>query len=128
MSSVVVTDDGGIVLGKVRVGDTKLQDLERLGVAAGGLFDRENVGLLNNETLNADDGPYVFKRVREVGDASTLNGMRKMFWNHWSCCQSNEAWVSAHRPTGDFLLDSLNACGIVGLYRCLQVSPGVLFF
>lgn len=62
MSTVEVRDGMGELLGKVRVGDTKLQALERLGrVGAGGLYDRQNVGLLDAELLSAEGGPYVFK-------------------------------------------------------------------
>ena len=61
-TSVEVRDDKGTLLGRVRVGDTKLQALERLGrVGAGGLFDREDVGLLDEERISPNDGPYVFK-------------------------------------------------------------------
>lgn len=61
-TSVEVRDDKGTVLGRVRVGDTKLQALERLGrVGAGGLFDREDVGLLDLDTISPNNGPYVFK-------------------------------------------------------------------
>lgn len=61
-TSVEVRDDKGTLLGRVRVGDTKLQALERLGrVEAGGLFDREDVGLLDEERISLEDGPYVFK-------------------------------------------------------------------
>lgn len=61
-TSVEVRDDQGTILGRVRVGDTKLQALERLGrVGAGGLYDREDVGLLNGDTISSNDGPYVFK-------------------------------------------------------------------
>ena len=62
MSTVEVKDGIGRLLGKVRVGDTKLQALERLGlVGAGGLFDRQDVGLLDAEILSAEGGPHVFK-------------------------------------------------------------------
>ena len=61
-SSVEVRDDEGTPLGRVRVGDTKLQALERLGrVGAGGLYDREDVGLLDEDKISPNDGPYVFK-------------------------------------------------------------------
>jgi len=61
-TSVEVRDDQGTVLGKVRVGDTKLQALERLGrLGAGGLYDREDVGLLDGDTISSNDAPYVFK-------------------------------------------------------------------
>lgn len=63
MSSVVeVKDNIGTVLGKVRIGDTKLQALERLGrVGVGGLFDCDDVGLLDNDVISAVGAPYVFK-------------------------------------------------------------------
>ena len=59
MSRVVeVRDEKGELLGKVRVGDTKLQALERLGhVEPGVLMDREGVGLLNGDKTTAAGGP-----------------------------------------------------------------------
>jgi len=61
-TSVEVRDDNGTLLGRVRVGDMKLQALERLGhVSAGGLFDCEDVGLLDKDRISPNDGPYVFK-------------------------------------------------------------------
>ena len=51
-TSVEVRDDKGTLLGRVRVPDTKLQALERLGrLGAGGLFDREDVGLLEGPVI-----------------------------------------------------------------------------
>ena len=50
------------MLGKIRVGDTKLQALERLGrVGGGGLYDNEDIGLLDIALISAEEGPYVFK-------------------------------------------------------------------
>ena len=68
-TSVEVRDDKGTVLGRVRVGDTKLQALERLGrVGAGGLYDGEDVGLLERDTISSNDGPYVFKPTTKHDD------------------------------------------------------------
>lgn len=62
MSVVQVNDENGKSLGKVRVGDTKLQALERLSrVGDGGLYDKEDVGLLDNECITVEGAPYIFK-------------------------------------------------------------------
>ena len=47
--------------GKVIVRDTKQQALERLGVGAGGLFDKDNHGLLDSDAITAEGAPYVFR-------------------------------------------------------------------
>ena len=60
-TSVEVKDEAGTVLGRVRVGDTKVQALERLGRAGAGLYDREDVGLLYMDCITAEGAPYVSK-------------------------------------------------------------------
>ena len=69
MSAVLVKNTKGEPLGKVRVGDTKKEALERLALMAGGLFDRDDVGLLNDERITAEGAPYVFKPVQQPQDA-----------------------------------------------------------
>ena len=62
MSTVQVNYENGDNLGKVKTGETKLQALERLSlVGAGGLYDKDDVGLLHNDCLTYEEGPYVFK-------------------------------------------------------------------
>ena len=57
-----VIDEEGKSLGKVKVGDTKLQALERLSnVGAGGLYDKDDIGLLDTDLITAEGAPYVFK-------------------------------------------------------------------
>lgn len=73
-TSVEVRDNQGTVLGKARVGDTKLQALERLGrLGAGGLFDREDDGLLDGDTISSNDSPYVFKSTTNPQEALRKN-------------------------------------------------------
>ena len=62
MLAVEVNDENGDCLGKVKVGDTKLQALQRLS-RAGGLFDKDDVGLLDSDSITAEGGPYVFKKI-----------------------------------------------------------------
>lgn len=64
MPAVQVKDEEGNVLGKVKVGDTKLQALERLS-RVGGLFDKDDIGLLNDDRITAKGGPYVWKETGE---------------------------------------------------------------
>jgi len=62
MSTVLVYDKNGDELGRIKVGDTKVQALERLSCpCGGGLFDSENVGLLNTDLIAVEGAPYVFK-------------------------------------------------------------------
>ena len=61
MTAVQVNDEQGNSLGKVIVRDTKLRALERLGVGAGGLFDNDDIGLLNEDCITEEGAPYVFK-------------------------------------------------------------------
>jgi hypothetical protein len=48
------------VLGKVNVGDTRTQVLERLG-CSGGLFDKNNLGLLGEDCITLEGTPYQFR-------------------------------------------------------------------
>lgn len=62
MTLVVVNDESGNFVGKVVVGDTKVEVLERLShLGAGNLFDKNDVGLLKTDKVSAEGGPYVFK-------------------------------------------------------------------
>ena len=62
-----MSDENGNVLGRVKVGDTKLQALERLSlVGAGGLCDKDDFGLLDSDTITAGQGPYVFKPQKQL--------------------------------------------------------------
>ena len=62
VQTVQVNDENGKPLGKVKVGDTKLQALERLSrVGAGGLYDKYDIGLLDSESITAEAAPYIFK-------------------------------------------------------------------
>ena len=64
MTAVKVNDPEGRWLGNVKAGDTKRQALERLGVGvAGGLFDKEGIGLLHDECVVVEGGPYVFRSI-----------------------------------------------------------------
>ena len=63
-TAVKVNDPEGRWLGNVKAGDTKRQALERLGVGvAGGLFDKEGIGLLHDECVVVEGGPYVFRSI-----------------------------------------------------------------
>lgn len=55
-----VNDEAGNPLGKVKEGDTKLKVLERLS-RKGGLFDKNDIGLLDSETVSTKEGPYILK-------------------------------------------------------------------
>ena len=62
MSTVQVNDDRGKALGKVKVGETKLKALERLSrIGQGGLYDKDDVGLLDDDIITGEGAPYVFK-------------------------------------------------------------------
>jgi len=63
MTAVQVNDPEGRLLGNVKAGETKRQALERLGGVAGGLFDKEGIGLLNDECVVVESGPYVFREI-----------------------------------------------------------------
>jgi hypothetical protein len=63
MSAVQVNNAKGEPLGKVRIGDTKQEALERLSLS-GGLFDQEDVGLLNDDRITAEGAPYIFKPLQ----------------------------------------------------------------
>lgn len=52
-----MNDQKGNYLGKVKVGDTKQQALERLSLA-GGLFDKDDTGLLNDDCITAEGEPF----------------------------------------------------------------------
>ena len=57
-----VNDEQGETLGSVKVGDTKLEALQRLSwLGPGGLLDKNGFGLLDNEKIDENSGPYVFK-------------------------------------------------------------------
>ena len=55
-----VKDETGNPLGKVKVGDSKAQALQRLS-RTGALFDKDNIGLLDTDTITTDGGPYTFR-------------------------------------------------------------------
>uniref|UniRef100_A0A7S2XUH1 Crinkler (CRN) family protein n=1 Tax=Attheya septentrionalis TaxID=420275 RepID=A0A7S2XUH1_9STRA len=59
-TTVEVKDKQGNVLGKVNVGDTRTQVLERLG-CSGGLFDKNNLGLLGEDCITLEGAPYQFR-------------------------------------------------------------------
>jgi hypothetical protein len=59
-TTVEVKDKQGNVLGKVNVGDTRTQVLERLG-CSGGLFDKNNLGLLGEDCITLEGTPYQFR-------------------------------------------------------------------
>jgi Protein kinase domain len=61
MSAVQVNDAKGT---NVRAGDTKLRALERLGVEAGILEDKDGIALVDTEIISAEREPYVFKRLQ----------------------------------------------------------------
>jgi hypothetical protein len=66
MSQVVqVNDAEGKNLTKVLVGDTKTKALERLGSGRGRLENKDGVGLLDDEVITAEGGPYVFKETQQ---------------------------------------------------------------
>ena len=57
-----VNNEQGKKLGSVKVGDTKLEALQRLSwLGPGGLVDKNGFGLLDNEKIDENSGPYVFK-------------------------------------------------------------------
>jgi hypothetical protein len=63
-TAVQVNDAQGNSLGKVKVGDTKMEALERLD-RSGGLFDKNDVGLLAAECITLEGGPYVLKERQQ---------------------------------------------------------------
>ena len=61
-----VNDDRGKALGKVKVGETKLKALERLSrIGLGGLYGKDDVGLLDDDLITAEGAPYVFKPSKD---------------------------------------------------------------
>ena len=71
-SSVQVNDERGLPLGKVKVGETKLKALERLShLGKGGLFDKDDVGLLDDDLINKEGAPYVFKKSEALDSPKT---------------------------------------------------------
>jgi hypothetical protein len=73
MSAVQVNDGTGKPLGKVMVGDTKLEALERLAdLGAGGLRDKDDLGLLDTELITAEGAPYVFKPLQQQKQVNTV--------------------------------------------------------
>lgn len=63
--SVSVNSEEGKLLVKVKIGDTKLQALQRLGQNAGILADKDGVGLLDNDLITAEGAPYVLKQQQQ---------------------------------------------------------------
>eukprot|EP00522_Entomoneis_paludosa_P014970 CAMPEP_0172455620 /NCGR_PEP_ID=MMETSP1065-20121228/12160_1 /TAXON_ID=265537 /ORGANISM="Amphiprora paludosa, Strain CCMP125" /LENGTH=561 /DNA_ID=CAMNT_0013208087 /DNA_START=51 /DNA_END=1736 /DNA_ORIENTATION=- len=61
MEFVEVKRDSGQGIGLVGEGNTKTEALERLGQGPGGLFDRNNFGLLDSDRVTRARGPYVFR-------------------------------------------------------------------
>ena len=61
MPRVQVSDEKGEPLTKVKVGDTKLQALQRLGVRAEILSDKDGLALLDDDCIAADGEPYEWK-------------------------------------------------------------------
>jgi hypothetical protein len=57
---VDVKDEQGNMLGRVNPGDTKTQALERVG-RSGRLFDKNSLGLLGQDHITLEKGPYLFK-------------------------------------------------------------------
>ena len=68
MTTVQVTDEAGKSLGRVKVGDTKLQALQRLSPRQGILVDKDDLGLLDSDTVSIERGPYVLKINAESGE------------------------------------------------------------
>jgi hypothetical protein len=64
--AVQVNGVQGDSLGKVKVGDTKTEALERLAATSGGLFDKNGVGLLATDRITLVGGPYVFKETQQL--------------------------------------------------------------
>ena len=62
--SVPVNSEEGKLLAKVKVGDNKLQALQRLGQKAGILADKDGIGLLDIDFITAEGAPYVFKLLQ----------------------------------------------------------------
>ena len=61
MPWVQVSDETGKPLTKVKVADTKLQALQRLGIRAGILSDKDGLALLDDDCIAADGEPYEWK-------------------------------------------------------------------
>ena len=74
MSVVQVNDEEGESLGWVRIGDTKQEALERLCLS-GRLFDKDDVGLLNDERITAEGGPYVLRAHRHQQTDSSKHSL-----------------------------------------------------
>ena len=75
MASVEVKRESGESIGYVSEGDTKTQALERLGRGPGGLFNKNDFGLLDSDRLTVAEGPYVFK-PQESNNVALLRAER----------------------------------------------------
>ena len=60
-------DEAGKSLGRVKVGDTKLQALQRLSPRQGILVNKDDLGLLDSDTVSIERGPCVLKINAESG-------------------------------------------------------------
>lgn len=56
-TAMAVKNENEKFLGKLQVGETKLQALDRL--SQGFLFDNEGIGLQNNQLIALEGAPYV---------------------------------------------------------------------
>eukprot|EP00550_Attheya_septentrionalis_P012931 CAMPEP_0198303934 /NCGR_PEP_ID=MMETSP1449-20131203/57141_1 /TAXON_ID=420275 /ORGANISM="Attheya septentrionalis, Strain CCMP2084" /LENGTH=555 /DNA_ID=CAMNT_0044006441 /DNA_START=142 /DNA_END=1809 /DNA_ORIENTATION=+ len=77
---VDVKDEQGNMLGRVNPGDTKTQALERVG-RSGRLFDKNSLGLLGQDHITLEKGPYLFKEEippqQNVRYRSTFHGLKR---------------------------------------------------
>jgi hypothetical protein len=62
--TAAVNDVQGNSLGNVKVGETVLVSLRRLRRdGLGGMYDKHDLGLLDDEVITAEGGPYLFKET-----------------------------------------------------------------
>ena len=92
MSLLLVIDEAGNDVGKVKVGDTKQEALERLDVLHldGRLRDREGLGLTANETITEERAPYKYvlnRSQQQQQQTGKLEGGFVSFVLFAVCCE-----------------------------------------
>jgi hypothetical protein len=70
--AVDVNDYAGKLIMAVKVGDTKVEALERLSGIRGVLMDNKGVGLLDADLISLESGPYVFKAKKQQQNGKLL--------------------------------------------------------
>jgi hypothetical protein len=77
-----VNDVQGNSLGNVKVGETVFVSLRRLRRdGLGGMYDKHDLGLLDDEVITAEGGPYVFKETPQQQNGKLICCSRILVFN-----------------------------------------------